>query len=177
MSRGGPVKRIAIAVVSVVSACLSIAVGAQSAGATTEGVTWAHAAQRWPVVYVENHTDGRWSVATSVRAWGSGLRVGACRSGAGCIRITSPERGLRAPMGQTLVYATGSRITRVTIEMNASDEAQPAAVRKVAAAHELGHALGLGHDRSYHGVMGPVAYGYDHINRYAREELAGLYGV
>lgn len=170
-------KRIAIAVVGVVSALLSIAAGAQSAGASTEGVTWSHAARHWPVVYVENHTDSRWSVATSVRAWGSGLRVGACRSGAGCIRITSPARGKAAPMGQSLISVTGRRITGVTIEMNASDEAQPAAVRKVAAAHELGHALGLGHDKSHHGVMGPIAFGYDHINSYARKELAGLYGV
>lgn len=174
---GDSMKRIAIAVVGIVSGFLAIAAGGQSAGATTEGVTWTHAARHWPVVYVEDHTDLRWSVATSVKAWGSGLRLGTCRSGAGCVRITSSARGSAAPMGQSLISVTGPRITSVTIKMNASDEAQPAAVRKVAAAHELGHALGLGHDTSHHGVMGPIAFGYDYINSYARNELAALYGV
>ncbi len=167
-------KRIATAVVA---ALLAVLAGSQSAGAATEGVAWAHTAHRWPVVYVEDHTDQHWSIAASVKTWGSGLRMGTCRTGAGCIRITSPTRGSAAPLGQTYVYASGTRITSATIKMNASDEAQPASVRKVAAQHEIGHALGLGHDTSHHSVMGPTAYGYDYINSYVRKELAGIYGT
>jgi predicted Zn-dependent protease len=151
--------------------------GPQSAGAATEGYSWQHTAKHWPLVYVENHTDGHWSITASVAAWGSGLRAGTCRAGAGCIRVTSPARGHAAPLGQSFIYAAGNRITSVNIQMNASDEAQPSTVRKVAAEHELGHALGLAHDTSYHGVMGPTAFGYDYINSYARKELAAIYGV
>ncbi len=149
--------------------------GAQTAAAATEGYTWSHAAGHWPVVYVEDHTDGNWSVADSVAGWGSGLRVGTCEAGAGCIRITSPVRGKSAPFGQSFIYATKSTITRVDIQMNASDEAQPANVREVATEHELGHALGLAHDTSYHGIMNATAWGCDHINAFARHELADLY--
>jgi predicted Zn-dependent protease len=49
-------------------------------------------------------------------------------------------------------------------------------VRKVAAQHELGHALGLAHNTTYRGIMGPVAWGYDSINTYERKELARIYG-
>ena len=170
-------KKIAIAFVAALTALAAVLAGAPSAGASTEGYTWSHATRHWPVVYVENHTDQHWSVTAAVVAWGSGLRTGTCRAGAGCIRITSPARGLLAPLGQTSIYAVGSRITSVTIMMNASDEAQPAAVRKVAMEHELGHALGLGHDTSYHGIMGPIAFGYDRIDSYVRTELAGIYGI
>lgn len=169
-----PVKRIAIAIVAAFCAVLA---GAQSADAATEGYAWAHAAGHWPRIYVENHTDLHWSITASVRAWGSGLRIGSCRAGAGCIRITSPARGHAAPLGQSFIYAAGTRITKVDIELNASDEAQPPAVRKVAAEHELGHALGLAHDTSYRGIMGPTAFGYDYINSYARKELTGIYGA
>lgn len=157
---------------------LAVVLGAAvRADASTAGYTWLHTTGRWPVVFVENHTDGRWAVADSVLAWGSGLRVGPCRTGAGCIRITSPFRGGSAPLGQSFIYATGRTIVHVDIAMNASDEAQPAGVRKVATEHELGHALGLGHDASYHGIMGPIAWSYDQINAYARAELKGSYGV
>lgn len=169
-------RRTAIAVSAVLALLTALLAGTARAEASTVVYTWPHATGRWPVVFVENHTDGRWPVTAAVVAWGSGLHVGRCRAGAGCIRITSPSRGRSAPLGQSSVYAAGKAITRVDISMNASDEAQPAAVRTVATEHELGHALGLGHDRSYHGIMGPVAWGYDRINAYARAELAGRYG-
>ena len=164
-----------VAVVIALATLGGLFVGAQPAAASTEGYTWAHTAGHWPVVYVEDHADGRWSVASSVKAWGSGLRLGTCRSGAGCIRITSPARGNSAPFGLSSIYATKTTITRVDIQMNASDEAQPAAVRNVAMEHELGHALGLAHDTSYHGIMGPTAWGYDYINTFARHELTTIY--
>ncbi len=168
-------KRIVIAVAVACAALGGLLVGAQPAAAAAEGYTWAHKAGHWPVVYVEDHTDGRWSVAASVAGWGSGLHLGACRANAGCIRITSPARGNSAPFGLSSIYATKTTITRVDIQMNASDEAQPAAVRKVATEHELGHALGLAHDTSYHGIMGPTAWGYDYINTFARHELTTIY--
>lgn len=171
--------RVTVLVVAVAVAVVSLGglfVGAGPAMASTEGYAWAHTAGHWPVVYVEDHTDGRWSVAGSVGAWGSGLRLGTCRSGAGCIRITSPARGNAAPFGLSAIYATKTTITEVDIQMNASDEAQPAAVRNVATEHELGHALGLAHDTSYHGIMGPTAWGYDYINTFARHELSTIYG-
>lgn len=171
-------KRIAVALVAGLVAVLTALLAfVQPSAASTEGYTWSHTARHWPVVYVENHSDGHWSITASVTAWGSGLRMGVCRAGAGCIRITSPARGNAAPFGQTFVYATGATITRVDIQMNASDEAQPATVRKVAAEHELGHALGLGHDESHHGIMGPTAWSYDYINAYARSELTRIYGI
>lgn len=170
-------KRTAITIIAALAALGAVLAGASSAGAATEGYTWAHIPRHWPLVYVEDHTDLHWSITDSVRAWGSGLRLGSCRAGAGCIRITSPARGNAAPFGQSFIYATGATITKVDIELNASDEAQPATVRKVAAEHELGHALGLAHDTSYHGIMGPTAFGYDYINSYARKELAAIYGV
>lgn len=163
--------------ITIIAALAAVLAGASSAGAATEGYTWRHTAGHWPLVYVENHTDYHWSVTDSVRAWGSGLRLGSCRAGAGCIRITSPARGNAAPFGQSFIYATGATTTKVDIKLNASDEAQPATVRKVATEHELGHALGLAHDTSYHGVMGPTAFGYDYINSYERKELAAIYGV
>lgn len=163
--------------ITIIAALAAVLAGASAAGAATEGYTWRHTAGHWPLVYVENHTDYRWSVTDSVRAWGSGLRLGSCRAGAGCIRITSPARGNAAPFGQSFIYATGTTLTKVDIELNASDEAQPWTVRKVATEHELGHALGLAHDTSYHGVMGPTAFGYDYINSYERKELAAIYGV
>lgn len=169
-------KRIVVAVVAAFTTLASLLIGVQPAAASTEGYTWTHAAGHWPVVYVEDHTDGRWAVSGSVADWGSGLRVGTCRAGAGCISITSPVRGKSAPFGQTFIYATKTTMTSVNIEMNASDEAQPADVRKVATEHELGHALGLGHDTSYHGIMNPTAWSCDHINSFERHEMAVSYG-
>lgn len=163
--------------IGVTAALVTVLAGASSAGASTEGYTWRHTAGHWPVVYVEDHTDHYWSVTESVQAWGSGLRLGSCRAGAGCIRITSPARGHAAPFGETSIYAAGTTTTNVNIAMNASDEAQPATVRRVATEHELGHALGLAHDTSYHGIMGPTAFSYDYINTYERHELAAIYGV
>lgn len=165
-------KRIVIAVALALTALLA---NAHPAGASVSGYTWKHVAGHWPVVYVEDHTDGHWSVTGAVKGWGSGLRIGSCRAGAGCIRVSSPARGNAAPLGQSFIYASGRTITRVNIVLNRSDEAQPATVRKVAALHELGHALGLGHDPSYHGIMGPTAWGYDCINSYERRLLAGIY--
>lgn len=166
-------KRIAIAIAAALAALLA---GAHPAAASVEGYTWKHVAGHWPIVYVENHTDGLWSITDAAKSWGPGLRIGSCRAGAGCIRVTSPARGNAAPLGQSFIYATGGTITRVDIQLNRSDEAQPATVRRVAAQHELGHALGLGHDTSYRGIMGPVAWGYDYINAYERKVLAGIYG-
>ena len=170
------VKRIVIAVVAAFATLGSSFLAVPPAAASTEGYTWAHKAGHWPVVYVEDHTNGHWSVAGSVADWGSGLRMGACRTGVGCIRVTSPARGNSAPFGQSSIYATGTTVTRVDIQMNASDGAQPADVRKVATEHELGHALGLAHDTSHHGIMGPTAWGHDYINAFARHELADIYG-
>jgi hypothetical protein len=170
-------KRIAIAIAVAIAAGLgALLVGVQPAGAAIEGYTWQHVGGRWAVVYVQNDTNGHWAVNDAVRAWGSGLRIGSCRRGAGCIRVTSPARGNKNPLGQSFIYASGTSITRVDIQLNASDEAQPATVRKVAAEHELGHALGLAHDTSYHGIMGPTAWSYDHINQFERNELARMYG-
>lgn len=170
-------KRIAIAIIIAVAAGLgALLAGASSAGAAVEGYTWQHVTGHWPVVYVDNRTNQHWAVNTAVRAWGSGLRIGKCRAGAGCIRVTSPSRGDSKPLGQSFIYASGATISRVDIQMNASDEAQPMTVRTVATEHELGHALGLAHDTSYHGVMGPTAWGYDYINAFARKELARAYG-
>lgn len=170
-------KRIAVAIASVLAALAALLAGATSASASVEGYTWKHVTGHWAVVYVENHTDYRWSVTDAVTGWRSGLRLGSCRAGAGCIRISSPARGQAAPLGQSFIYAVGRTITRVDIKMNRSDENQPAAVRKVATQHELGHALGLGHNTSYHGIMGPIAWGHDYINSYERRVLAGIYGV
>ncbi len=164
-------------IITIVAGLGALLAGAQPAGAAVEGYTWQHSTGHWPVVYVQNDTNRHWSVNAAVRAWGSGLRIGTCRVNAGCIRITSPKRGNSKPLGQSFIYATGATITRVDIQLNASDEAQPTTVRKVATEHELGHALGLAHDTSYHGVMSPTAWGYNYINAFARKELAGAYGV
>jgi hypothetical protein len=175
--RRSPLKRIAIAIASALVALLALLAGAQPAGASASGYSWKHVAGHWPVVYVQNQTDGHWSITKAVKSWGPGLRIGPCRAGAGCIRITSPARGKAAPLGQSFIYAIGKTITRVDIQLNRSNERQPAAVRKVAAQHELGHALGLGHNRLYRGVMGPVAWGHDRINTYERRALARIYGI
>ena len=169
-------KRIAVAIAAILAALTALLAVASPAAASVEGYTWKHTAGHWPVVYVENQTDGHWSLGDAVAGWGSGLRIGSCRSGAGCIRVTTPARGNDAPLGQSFIYAAGTTIVRVDIQLNRSDEGQPAAVRKVAAQHELGHALGLGHNTSYHAIMGPVAWGYDRINSYERNVLARIYG-
>jgi hypothetical protein len=125
--------------------------------ATAEGVSTAD------TVWVENKAPGYWPVAQAVAAWNKGLtsvqlKVGACRDGALCIRVSEasylPEGDNGgATLGRTTQFLVGAPSVKFNRE---AAHRVPRSFLAVAACHELGHALGQPHREARTTCMQPV---------------------
>ncbi len=119
----------------------------------------------WPTgtVYVEDHTGARWPVRQQTANWAAGLklhvRYGACRAGAGCIRVRERNVGASGSEGgKTNVNYdrdSGDVVGDAQVTLNTwlfvpasrggAGGGPPEA--KQVTCHELGHAFGqLDHD-------------------------------
>lgn len=168
---------------SAVSLLLGLVVAAPAASASLPAM-WPARAHHWPVVIVEDHTAGKWSVKAAVARWHSGLRMGTCRAGAGCVRVFSTWDPTTNDLGDTNYVAARPTFgpgqfnysIRISLDWALGRNYGPA-VRFQTAMHELGHAQGLGHDRSG-GVMWWQADGrHLTISSYERWRLRGEYGL
>lgn len=154
---------------------------AAPASASVEGPTWNHAPHTFGNVEVEDHTGTLWPVTTATSTWGSGYHYGRCHSSQ-CVRVYETDDGANGVVGATHYssYETtaGERFGSVAIYMNDyyGRRFSPAQ-RAEAITHELGHALGLGHDDgSGRGVMYSYVDGYHtDISPLERSELYDLY--
>jgi hypothetical protein len=125
--------------------------------ATVKGVSAAD------TIWVENKAPGYWPVAKAVAAWNKGLtsvqlKVGACRDGALCIRVSEasylPEGDNGgATLGRTTQFLFGAPSVKFNRE---ATHRVPRSFLAVAACHELGHALGQEHRDARTTCMQPV---------------------
>ena len=159
----------------------AVTVLAAPASASVEGPTWEHPAHSFGSIAVEDHTGTLWPVTTATSTWGSGYHYGSCRNSQ-CVRVQETDAGPDGVVGSTTygAYATssGERFSDVVITMNDYYGRRfTAAQRLEAVTHELGHALGLGHDDGAdHGAMYSTVDG-DHTDTspLERSELYDLY--
>lgn len=153
---------------------LALTVGTAPAGASTEGWSWPHARYHWANVSVEDHTGALWDVSRAVAIWGSGLYYRPCKPGTPCVRVYERAMGANGLDGYSVLGFSGRAMVNVTVYVNDSYNSTDAVRRLSTLLHELGHALGLGHD-DYADVMYPANYGYLTISRYERWELWEIY--
>lgn len=173
------IRRRFAAVVAVASSALLVAT-ASPASASVEGPTWTHAAHQWPNVRIEDHTGASWPVHAGTIAWGSGLHYGPCVSNQ-CIKVYEKHMGKNGTIGYTSLAWTSDAVGRthfapLEIVFNA-DYAPMMSYSKRAQVvkHELGHALGLGHDAAEDVMNADGTHSYNVISKYERTELADLY--
>jgi hypothetical protein len=133
----------------------------QQAGGSAATAQQASAGPR--IVWVNNKAPARWPVRTAAVQWNKGLtsvqlRMGPCREGADCIRVS--QGYVDTPSGQSLVLGQTSRLfgTRVKLNSEAVGHVR-ASFYLFAACHELGHALGLEHRDTSGSCMHPSATG------------------
>lgn len=159
----------------------AVALLATPASASVEGPTWVHGPHTFGSVQVEDHTGDFWPVTASTSSWGSGYHYGRCYNSQ-CVRVYETDDGDNGVVGETYYdshqTSAGQRFSSVTIYMNDFYGRQYSSTqRQEAITHELGHALGLGHDSgSGRGVMYSYVDGYHtSISTLERTELSQLY--
>lgn len=156
----------------------AVAVFAAPASASVEGPTWNHAPHSFGDVQVEDHTGNLWPVTTATSMWGSGLHYGPCRSSQ-CVRVYETDNGPDGVVGDTTYGSGGNgQFSNVTVYLNDYyGRTSTPGQRLEAVTHELGHALGLGHDDgSGGGVMFAAVDGaHTAISPLERTEVADLY--
>lgn len=145
------------------------------ANASLTGYTWSHYAGHGPYVKVEDYTGSAWPVKQGVSNWHFGLVYGACTTGQ-CVRVHEVNWGRNGIIGTTVATYNplNHRFITVNIYMNDAYKNLDYNHRQEAVTHELGHALGLGHD-NYRDVMYPYIWGYTTISTFERNELLTAY--
>jgi hypothetical protein len=107
------------------------------------------------VIYVQNEASSAWPVRQAVSAWNAGLRrvklrLGRCRVGATCIRVSEADfgsgSGSRVRLGETSAFGGSVRLSRNVGRLSAHDRAQTVC-------HELGHSLGRPHRKEFSTCM------------------------
>jgi predicted Zn-dependent protease len=160
----------------------------------------------WPnsTIYVENHAGRAWPVRTAVQQWDAGLHVsvqyGACRAGAGCIRVYEAKLGLDRTGQTDMEYAEPGVMSKAVVTFNSeydflADAADPGLMDTAellsTACHELGHALGIAEhstdptscmqvppedDRSYRPVASPSKADFAALNEAAKSAAEAVAG-
>lgn len=133
--------------------------GASVIGWAADGVTGmtggsaGQAATTGPeTIWVDSKAPAGWHVAQAVATWNKGLttvklRVGRCVDGEKCIHVS--QVSYLAPEGGRLTLGRTSTFFGLSVKFNKAAVGQvPASFFQVAACHELGHALGAGHNPS-----------------------------
>lgn len=145
----------AAAVVVVLAAVATMLVGTPaSASQTDQAFHWGRR-----TIYVDDHTGGRWPVIAAAARWNAGgsvrVHVGhSCPVGYPCVHVYS--RYSSGPFaGQTPIAAYYSKLTSADITMNSRFAWWSWTRRAGFITHEMGHALGLSHDRWASSVMYP----------------------
>lgn len=164
------IRRLTVLIATLTAAILLAASPAQ---ASTLGITWNHSSGHAPYVMVEDHTGWAWPVTAGVSKWSYGLHYGHCYNSQ-CVRVYEVNWGRNGVVGKTNILYSGTHFVSATIYLNDAYSYLSYSNRLQAATHELGHALGLGHD-SYWDVMHPSICGCLTISSYERSELAWLY--
>jgi hypothetical protein len=123
-----------------------------SASQTDETFHWSRR-----TIYVDDHTAGRWPVIAAAARWSAGgsvrIHVGhACRFGYPCVRVYT-QYSSGPYVGQTPIAAYYSKLTSADITMNSRCAGWSWTQRAGFITHEMGHALGLSHDRLSSSVM------------------------
>lgn len=156
---------------------------ASPAHASIEGPTWAHTAGHWGNVSVENHTGVSWPVKAAVATWGDGLYYRSCGTSNQCVKVSEKNQGNTGQIAITsqswIQDANGYKhFTPLTITINSYYNTRTtAAVRSQVVTHELGHALGLGHDTWKDVMNADGVHSYNVVSPQEREELRNIYGV
>lgn len=151
---------------------LTVALGIP-ASASTATPTWSHYAGHGPYVMVDDHTGYLWPVHAGVNAWSYGLRYGPCKTDQ-CVQVYEVNWGRNNLVATETWTSSGSKVTGATIRVNDAYEYLSYADRLQTTMHELGHALGLGHDGGQD-CMNAYIRGYDTVSSYERGELTTIY--
>ncbi|MEO6503802.1 MAG: matrixin family metalloprotease [Jatrophihabitantaceae bacterium] len=130
-------------------------------------VHWANGCCTDPQVWFVDHTSSSWPISASTTTWNqsvgidSSYKYGSCPgyTGQHCVDVTSRNAGCSGWQGQTSwsYYPTNYNLVNVSIELNdynglctvngvQYDYNKTSYGYRNAACHEMGHALGMGHN-------------------------------
>ncbi len=120
-------------------------------------IEWSHSGTAHATIYFADHTTSAWPVDAAVNVWNqaqgvdSWYRWDSCPilAGTHCVHVWNANYGDNGEVGTTIYTWRGDFFVdgTVRIQMNDFYQTTPARKRK-STCHELGHALGLGHNSS-----------------------------
>jgi hypothetical protein len=147
------------------------------------GVHWERSNTATAQVYFIDHTSVRWPVSASARTWNQTDRLGTywrspsqgCPgSNVGCVPVTEVSLPNAGWHGSTSMAWQGDHFTQVSIKLNTAVTTTSSQKRSVAC-HELGHAIGLDHQRVNDSCMTDGAVFPLYPNGHDFEKIKGLY--
>ncbi|WP_344171448.1 hypothetical protein [Pilimelia columellifera] len=124
-------------------------------------IRWTWAGYYDPQVYFRDRTGPAWPVRETVRDWNQAVGIdsywttGACPDDRHCVNVHSADYGGTGWSGATSFTITyGRNFVDGTVVVRLNDRyATGAADRRSSTCHELGHALGVGHNLSQASCM------------------------
>lgn len=147
------------------------------------GVHWNRVNTATAQVYFIDHTSVRWPVSASAQTWNQTNRLGVywrspsqgCPgSNVGCVPVTEVSLPNAAWHGSTSLAWSGDHFTQVSIKLNTAVTTTSSQKRSVAC-HELGHAIGLDHQRVNDSCMTDGAVYPLYPNGHDFDKIKGLY--